>query len=97
MGDFVTLVIYDIRDDRLRYAVARVLRRFGLGRIQKSAFAGVISNATRVEMIAALRRLLSGWSGYDVQVFVIPPGSFAKRVVISEGYSLEDEGEDMLI
>lgn len=88
----VTLVIYDVSDDRLRCAVASLLRRFGLSRIQRSAFAGVLSGAGRVELEAALRRLLRGRSGYNVQIFLITPGAFEGRVVLSEGYSLGGGG-----
>lgn len=93
----VTLVIYDVSDDRLRYEVARLLRRFGLARIQRSAFAGVLKRSLRVELEAGLRRLLRGRSRYDVQIFTITPGAFRERVVISEGYVLKDEVSDFFV
>ncbi|MEM2883233.1 MAG: CRISPR-associated endonuclease Cas2 [Nitrososphaerales archaeon] len=47
-----TLVIYDISDDELRMKVAQACKRFGLVRVQKSAFSGRIRSSLRKELIA---------------------------------------------
>ena len=93
----VTLVIYDIRDDRLRFRVARFLRGLGLSRIQKSAFVGVLSGGLRSELEAGLRRILFGKSMYNVQIYTLTPAAYDNRVILSEGYVVEEEEPDFLI
>jgi CRISPR-associated protein Cas2 len=46
----LTLVIYDIEDDRVRYRVSEACKDYGLQRIQKSAFRGQL-NTNRGEML----------------------------------------------
>ena len=91
------MVIYDIRDDRLRFRVARFLRGLGLSRIQKSAFVGVLSGGLRSELEAGLRRILFGKSMYNVQIYTLTPAAYDNRVILSEGYVVEEEEPDFLI
>lgn len=63
------LVLYDIANDRKRTKAADVCLDYGLSRIQYSAFLGEISSTRREELLAKLRRLLTG---ADARVHVFP-------------------------
>lgn len=54
----VTLVIYDIPDDRIRQRAATACLDAGLARIQYSAFIGEMNTNRRRELYLRLRRLL---------------------------------------
>ena len=85
----ITLVIYDISDDNIRLKVANICKRFGLSRIQKSAFLGDIPSARRKELVMKLRRSLKGEG--NIQVFVICKPDFSLREVIGSEGEFEDE------
>ncbi|MEM3383579.1 MAG: CRISPR-associated endonuclease Cas2 [Nitrososphaerales archaeon] len=44
----ITLVIYDISDDKDRYKVAELLMNYGLERIQYSGFKGILNTHDRL-------------------------------------------------
>jgi len=90
----ITLVIYDISDDKLRTKVANYLKSKGLKRVQRSAFAGPLSSAARSELIAGLRRLVRG-RPVNIQVYPLTPASFNQRVVI--GVEIRYDEEERLI
>ncbi|AIG97424.1 CRISPR-associated endoribonuclease Cas2 [Archaeoglobus fulgidus DSM 8774] len=85
----MTLVIYDISDDRVRNRISAICKRFGLSRIQRSAFLGEITSSRRKELIERLRRSLRGDG--NIQIFVICKPDFALRVIIGEMDEHEDE------
>ncbi|MCX8191508.1 MAG: CRISPR-associated endonuclease Cas2, partial [Nitrososphaerales archaeon] len=58
-----TLVVYDISDDRVRFMISRVCKRFGLARIQRSTFLGYLTSMQRKELTAALRRIIGDSDG----------------------------------
>ena len=89
----MTLVIYDISDDKVRSRVSATCKRFGLSRIQRSAFLGEIPSSRRRELVEVLRRSLKGEG--NIQVFVICKPDFALRVVIGEVCASGDE--DLLV
>lgn len=95
--EYIALVIYDIRDSKLRLEVSKFLKRVGLARIQKSAFAGPVRPSDRANIEAGLRRITRGWSNYNIQIYIISPEVYSRRIVLSEGYSLEEEEEEFLI
>lgn len=80
-----TLVIYDIPDDGIRVRVSDLCKRFGLARIQKSAFLGDLSSSVRKELVTALRRALKEQDG-NIQVFVICRTDLSLRTVIGKSY-----------
>ena len=80
-----TLVIYDISDDDIRSKVSDICKRFGLSRIQRSAFLGNISSGARKELVAALRRVLGNADG-NIQIFVICNADFSLRITIGKPY-----------
>ncbi|RLI77790.1 CRISPR-associated endonuclease Cas2 [Archaeoglobales archaeon] len=84
-----TLVIYDISDDRIRKRISDICKRFGLNRIQKSAFLGNITSSRRKELVRKLKRNLRGEG--NIQVFVICKPGFSMREIIGEVEVFEDE------
>lgn len=90
MPDSIVLVIYDITDDDLRYKVANFLKKYGLRRIQKSAFAGPLSSSKRSEVVTGLKRLVKG-PKVNVQVYSLTEQIFRTREVIGEEINYEDE------
>jgi len=89
----MTLVIYDISDDRIRLRIAKLCKSFGLNRVQKSAFLGDIPSSRRKELIKKLRRHFKGEG--NIQVFVICKPDFSLREVIGDESELENE--DLII
>ena len=63
------LLLYDITDDRKRAKAANVCLDYGLERIQYSAFLGDVTAARREELLAKLRRLLTG---ADARIHLFP-------------------------
>jgi CRISPR-associated endoribonuclease Cas2 len=92
--DNVTLVIYDITDDDLRNKVAHLLKKQGLKRIQKSAFAGKITSSQRSEVIAGLKRLVKD-EKVNIQIYVLTETIFRNREVI--GVEINYDGETVVI
>jgi len=92
--ELITLVIYDIPDDNLRYKVAKYLKSKGLKRIQKSAFAGPLTTAQRADLISGLKMLIKGKEA-NIQIYPLTPASFNQRVVL--GVELKYEEEEYII
>lgn len=90
-----TLVIYDITDDNIRNRVSQICKAFGLSRVQKSAFLGILSSGERKELISMLKRTLSDSDG-NIQIYVICRPDMALRVELGKPYK-EEEGGDVLV
>lgn len=84
------LVIYDITPDDVRLRVAGICKDFGLVRIQKSAFLGVLSGERRKEMKVRFEKALSGVKG-NIQIFQIPDPYVELREIIGEAERYEEE------
>jgi CRISPR-associated protein Cas2 len=65
----ICLVIYDITDDRQRTRLASLLQRFGLARIQYSAFRGELNAHDRAVLARKCARFVK--DEHD-SVFIIP-------------------------
>jgi len=66
--ELLTWVIYDISDDKIRSLVASICKKYGLYRVQKSAFLGTI-NSNQLDSLA----LECGESiGNEDAVYVFP-------------------------
>lgn len=63
MQEQQTIVLYDIRDDRLRTRVSEVCLDYGLERIQYSAFQGPLSRNKRQELFLRLKVILENRAG----------------------------------
>jgi CRISPR-associated protein Cas2 len=59
----VTLVVYDIPDDRIRQRAATACLDAGLARIQYSAFIGALNTNRRRELYLRLRKVLGPHPG----------------------------------
>ncbi len=66
----VTLVVYDIPDDRVRYRISEACKDYGLERIQYSAFMGELNTNKREELNQRLRRTLGLEEG-DIRLYVM--------------------------
>lgn len=80
----VTLVVYDIPDDRLRLRVADACKDFGLMRIQYSAFVGFLTLARRRELELRVRRILGDEPG-NVRLFPLCDKDLALAREVSVG------------
>lgn len=89
-----TLVIYDITEDDIRARISDICKRFGLARIQKSAFLGILNSAARKELAAALRRAFNDARG-NIQIYVICRADLSLRIIIGQPYEeyCEEAGE----
>ena len=61
MAELITLVIYDVEDDRARTRVAEACKDFGLQRIQYSCFRGKLSQNKREELYERMRKVQREW------------------------------------
>ncbi len=81
----MVLLLYDIADNRRRAKAADICLDYGLERIQYSAFLGDITATRRDELLAKLRRLLTG---ADARVHLFPlcekDARLARAVVMGE-------------
>lgn len=88
----MTLVVYDIEDDRVRARIANACKDYGLAHIQYSAFCGLLDGSRRAELFARLADTL----GRDVgKVLVLPvceKDVQAKREILNEPEAREVPG-----
>jgi CRISPR-associated protein Cas2 len=87
----ITLVIYDIEDDKLRSDVAAFLKSKGLRRVQYSAFIGPLTDSQRMDVVAGLRRLIKGGRN-NVQVYPLTQASYNMRIMV--GNPLYDDARE---
>lgn len=80
----VTLVIYDIQEDRIRHKVAEACKDYGLQRIQLSTFVGNLTHNRRQELNQRLRRTLGRKPG-NIQVWVVCDKDMSLRSEIDVG------------
>ena len=66
----ISLVIYDITDDRLRAKVADICLDYGLERIQYSAFRGELNHNRQEELLQKIKRKV-GKKAANVQLYPI--------------------------
>lgn len=67
--EVLTLVIYDVEDDRIRLKIAKACRDYGLEHVQYSAFRGALSATLRKELFAKLKDALADRPG---RILVVP-------------------------
>ncbi len=90
----ISLIIYDIPNDRLRAKVADICQDYGLGRIQFSAFLGEINHNRREELLQKIKRQI-GRKTANVQLFPICDKDVRLRQIVvvnetSEGSNKSD-------
>jgi CRISPR-associated protein Cas2 len=82
--EVLTLVIYDIEDDRIRTRVASACKDYGLERIQYSAFRGPLSATKRSELWARLADELGKEAGRMLVLPVCEKDAEAMREVVNQ-------------
>jgi CRISPR-associated protein Cas2 len=86
------LVIYDVSDDNKRNRLANALKRYGLSRIQKSAFKGDLDSQRLKDLLRSIKREVNEDTDV-VHVVPIDPRNWDMRIVIgSEGGERRKEG-----
>jgi len=87
----ITLVIYDISDDRDRYRLAELLKDYGLERIQYSGFKGELNPHDRMVLAKEVKKFVSGERD---SVYIIPlceKCASACKIISSSKRTLESE------
>ena len=80
-----TLVVYDIKSDKLRSKIAEILKDWGLTRIQYSAFIGELTPQERKDLAEYLKRLkLSSRDKIDIFPICVKDLKLHIRVVKGE-------------
>ena len=77
----VTLVIYDVVDDRVRAKIADAFLDYGLTRIQYSAFMGELTQNRSQELILRIRKLLAGNEG-QAQCIPVCDKDLRRRTIV---------------
>lgn len=77
----MTILVYDISDDRARTRVADVCLDYGLDRIQLSAFGGQLSRNHQEALMLRIGKKLGKKAG-RVQMFTICAQDWARRIEI---------------
>lgn len=80
----LTLVVYDIGDDRVRGRVANACKDYGLERVQYSAFCGALDASRRGELTARLGDTLGDEVGKILVLPVCEKDAGAKREFVNE-------------
>jgi CRISPR-associated protein Cas2 len=88
-----TIVLYDIRDDRLRTRVSEACLDYGLERIQYSAFQGQLSRNKRQELFLRLRAILEDRAGKILVQPVCEKDAKEAEWVENAGSEESEEGE----
>lgn len=81
--ELLTLVIYDIEDDRVRGRIANACKDYGLERIQYSAFCGALDASRRGELAARLTDTLGREVGKVLLLPVCEKDSKARRELVN--------------
>jgi CRISPR-associated protein Cas2 len=87
--ELLTLVVYDIEDDRVRARIANICKDYGLEHIQYSAFCGPLSSTMRGEMVTRLGDTLGEKVGKVLVLPVCEKDLQAKREWINEPKPVE--------
>jgi CRISPR-associated protein Cas2 len=77
-------VIYDISEDKVRNAVVRACKKYGLYRVQKSAFLGNLNKNEWDSLGIECRDLIE--EGDSVYVFPMCEECYQKIALIGEGF-----------
>lgn len=93
----VTLIIYDIADNKLRKQVEEIILDEGLHRIQYSAFRAQTRTSHRLSLVKELKMLASTVESsetFSIHVYFIGAPEFDKHVEIGSGYRPCHDGGD---
>lgn len=82
--ELLTLVVYDIEDDRIRGRIAGACKDYGLEHIQYSAFCGRLDASRRQELFARLADTLGKEAGKVLVLGVCEKDVQARREIVNE-------------
>ena len=88
----MTLVVYDVSDDRVRRLVETKCKDYGLKHIQRSAFIGPLPRSDRISLYEELRRIMKGSKG-SVRIYVMNRRLYEMRMSIGELEGFDDDPE----
>lgn len=96
------IIIYDITDDRLRSAVAKELKNYGLTRVQLSGFLGALPRHRLNSLLTRLNAMLKNGedkpgSRRNIQVYPICNRCFSKRMVIGALKPIPEGDEGIVV
>ncbi len=77
------LVVYDVSDDRDRMNVSRTLQKWGLSRIQRSAFAGNLLRARVKDLARKLEKLIDTKTDI-IHIFTLTPIEWNNAIIIGK-------------
>lgn len=86
----MTLVIYDISDDRIRRAVELKCKDYGLKHIQRSAFIGILSRGDRLSLYYELSKIIGDGA---VRIYVMNRKLYEMRMSIGKVKGFDDDPE----
>jgi CRISPR-associated protein Cas2 len=84
----LTWVVYDISEDKVRTKVAKILKNYGLYRVQKSAFLGDL-NRNRIDEIVLQCKELANEDKDSVYIFPMCADDFKKVKMIGIPFDKE--------
>jgi CRISPR-associated protein Cas2 len=87
----VTLVIYDISDDKVRLKVEKCCHDHSLYRVQKSAFRGKIKTGEVKKLSSEIKKIIKDKKHSDVQIYTICETDFNRHLRMTEKGIMKDE------
>jgi CRISPR-associated protein Cas2 len=88
----MTLVIYDIEDDRVRSRISEACKDYGLRRVQKSAFRGELNTNRREMLYQRLEQTLARRAG-NIHIYALCDRD-AKEVLTIEQEARDEHSTD---
>ncbi|MCL5044046.1 MAG: CRISPR-associated endonuclease Cas2 [Deltaproteobacteria bacterium] len=80
--ELLTVIVYDIADDKTRLKIAGVCKDYGLDHIQYSVFSGPLDATRRNEMFARLDHTLGNNEGRVLMLQVCEKDAAARREIL---------------
>lgn len=87
--EVLTIVIYDVENDRIRGKIAKACKDFGLEHIQFSAFRGPLPAARRKDLFAKLADLLGDQQGRMLMVPVCEKDAAGVQEIENRGHAVK--------
>jgi len=87
-GELLVWVVYDISSDRTRTKMAKLCKKRGLTRVQKSVFLGTL-NRTEIDEMAMMFKDAIEETGDSVYIFPMCQLDFQKTRLIGQGFDRE--------
>ncbi len=81
----IVWVLYDIQDNRVRSKVAKICKRYGLYRVQKSVFLGTIEDTQREAMGLEIQELIDEHKD-SVYIFPMNKSELKQTVLLGQAF-----------